>query len=67
MSPAQLKKLLAKYIQDMERKKRNKLQPADAKLASKSLNPVKQASSSMLKSMITPRTAKKGGKIKKKG
>jgi len=68
ISPAQLKKLMSKFMKDQQYLAGKKLKKPGANVSGKSLAGLNKMSTSMLQQLISPKpkTAKRGGKIKKK-
>jgi hypothetical protein len=68
ISPAQLKKLMSKFMKDQRYLAGKKLKKPGANVSGKSLAGLNKMSTSMLQQLISPKpkTAKRGGKIKKK-
>jgi len=68
LTPAQIKKMMAKFMKDQKYLAGKKLKKPGGNVADKSLAGMRSSSGSMLKQLISskPKLAKRGGKMKKK-
>jgi hypothetical protein len=69
LTPAQIKKMMAKFMKDQKYLAGKKLKKPGANVADKSLAGIRSSSGSMLKQLTSPnkpKLAKRGGKMKKK-